>query len=469
MLALVAAAFLVAVAWLIISYNHKPAFLLSDGSRLTYRGMTVGTNHSFHFGNVFQRLAWKVPFQPVQRYGAKGRTGLITSASYRAIPWFSRIRGKEPASKLWVRFVDDHGLSGSHDGLGIYFPIGPGLDAGAVEVSGWPTRSRRIQCQIYEQVDKPPARLVGTITLRNPMRRQFSQWTPGPLPLYPDANGFGVTLEDFHVEVQERPGTNVVRSPETWSARTNRPSRVSPTARSRTNSSAARRNPTASSSRTNPPRPRVSREQRTIVTSLVRSTAAARFTFKADSRLRLEKLFVSTAAGETLSAQIRPQSHATNGELSVEFPWYIWPRAEVCKMRTTWMPGGDFATNETFVLRGVPVFKTGSRRLPMPESILPGGVVEVYAQSAGRTNPSIHLTINGVHPSFNLRQPEFRELVVISAQDNLGRECATGIARQAIIPGDAETVDLRIAIPRTIMVEFVVQPKVTVVGLRDGP
>jgi hypothetical protein len=36
-------------------------FLLADGSQLTFRAITVGTNHSYCFGNVFQRVAARIP------------------------------------------------------------------------------------------------------------------------------------------------------------------------------------------------------------------------------------------------------------------------------------------------------------------------------------------------------------------------------------------------------------------------
>src|SRR6266511_2341436 len=66
---------LVAGAGLFVWKSSRAAraetFLLADGSQLTFRGITVGTNHSHCFGNVFQRMAARIP----------GRIGEILSGN----------------------------------------------------------------------------------------------------------------------------------------------------------------------------------------------------------------------------------------------------------------------------------------------------------------------------------------------------------------------------------------------------
>ena len=44
-----------------LHHRHSRTFPLSDGSQLTFRAITVGTNHSYCFGNVFQRIAARIP------------------------------------------------------------------------------------------------------------------------------------------------------------------------------------------------------------------------------------------------------------------------------------------------------------------------------------------------------------------------------------------------------------------------
>jgi hypothetical protein len=47
--------------WNVRHNTDARTFRLADGSQLTFRAVTVGTNHTYCFGNVFQRIAARIP------------------------------------------------------------------------------------------------------------------------------------------------------------------------------------------------------------------------------------------------------------------------------------------------------------------------------------------------------------------------------------------------------------------------
>src|SRR5687767_8565790 len=72
------------------SSREAPArtFLLADGSQLTFRGITIGTNHSHCLGNPLQRMAARIPGRLGEILHGRTVIKARASASESVVFWF---------------------------------------------------------------------------------------------------------------------------------------------------------------------------------------------------------------------------------------------------------------------------------------------------------------------------------------------------------------------------------------------
>ena len=63
-------------------------FTLADGSVLEFRGITVGSNHSYCFGNAFQRMAARIPGKLGDKLHANTVVKLTQSQKPPMVSWF---------------------------------------------------------------------------------------------------------------------------------------------------------------------------------------------------------------------------------------------------------------------------------------------------------------------------------------------------------------------------------------------
>jgi hypothetical protein len=80
----------VGVGWLAWDQTSPPVVPLSDGSWLELHGVTVGTNATFHYGPIWQRMAARVPGKFGQKYRGNFTVSTYASTATSITFWFVR-------------------------------------------------------------------------------------------------------------------------------------------------------------------------------------------------------------------------------------------------------------------------------------------------------------------------------------------------------------------------------------------
>jgi hypothetical protein len=145
--------------------RHSRTFRLADGSELTFRATTVGTNHSYCFGNVFQRIAARIPGHLFDKL--VGNT-VVNAPSYSAthvVFWFDvkknpalasfdnirRLPNGAAFSLYWMQPLDMMGNTLQKHGWGVQATFGSGdLGVGCLVTNLPPTLSTiRLKLRIW--------------------------------------------------------------------------------------------------------------------------------------------------------------------------------------------------------------------------------------------------------------------------------------------------------------------------------
>lgn len=201
------------IAGLICLQPRSEAMTLPDGSQLTLLKITHGTNHVLRFGRRWQDLLY--PVLP-QKLRVKYRPHVMHFAGNdpdSVMVWFQR-EGVPSADGNWSRVclatVDDRGLESP-------FILSPhvtrtlgtsraftgsrvgGSGVASAQLSGWevldyPKRSGGFRLRIYGVGTDSSLVGAGAVRISKLSRREFSAWTPEPLPATRWANGLEVTL-----------------------------------------------------------------------------------------------------------------------------------------------------------------------------------------------------------------------------------------------------------------------------------
>jgi hypothetical protein len=98
------------VVWNASPGTQARTFLLADGSQLTFRGITVGTNHSYCFGNPFQHVAARIPGRLGEEWSGRTSVTAWSAPSNNVVFWFRVRKGSDSDSVETSR--------GIHDGSG---------------------------------------------------------------------------------------------------------------------------------------------------------------------------------------------------------------------------------------------------------------------------------------------------------------------------------------------------------------
>jgi len=164
------------------------SFVMVDGSRITFQAVTVGTNHSYCFGNVFQRLAARIP----GRLGEITHGGTVfrfpTGSPTDVILWFRQREDSSRTndnlvsptsgtrSKVYcrIKLKDDqgNGLSGGN-GRSVG-PFHSGDFAMFVFSTNVPPNSRMIRVRLESWYGTNDWRISGEFVVPNPLYRKQS-------------------------------------------------------------------------------------------------------------------------------------------------------------------------------------------------------------------------------------------------------------------------------------------------------
>lgn len=180
---IVGAILLAAVVAFVVWNVREPSrtFMLSDGTKVTLRGVTVGTNTTFYFGNPFQRILARMP----GKMGAKFKSRIsATSESDQncATFWFSYNRPTKNPHYMGVRLI--------HDTLEQFpppwwrppkaLPNGEMIAACGHEI--WPRRDKTFTLQVLEEYQGGSWKRLGETRIRNPEPQKYPDWKPESLP-----------------------------------------------------------------------------------------------------------------------------------------------------------------------------------------------------------------------------------------------------------------------------------------------
>ncbi|MBI4663954.1 MAG: hypothetical protein HY735_34585 [Verrucomicrobia bacterium] len=389
------------------SLGHRVAFL--DGTTMTLRQVTFGTEHYYHGQDLWKRLLALLPRKLAGKLGLRRSQMIVGRPSL--VFWFDR-RGNGPPNgdpQLVLCDARGFGVSGGHSMM----RIGPpGNCVEGWNYDYWPRRERTFTLRIYERgLQYPDARLIGEFTVRNPTPDNYPEWHAAPLPQTASEGDLSVTLFDLTA--------GVGRGSNKWNPAPN---------------------PTVSQTR-------------------------AGFHVERNGQTTREWGIVSVEASDATGNMIT-DLWSTSSEPDAEFAElqpHPWPAESAWKLRVGFSQRSSFVTSELWTLRGVSLSGPDATDSALRQTNLEGATLQ-YTGQARRSG------LGGDH-HFNFRvtpsRPDYR-MTLVKAVDDRGQEakletwfdsrseCTFALRAQT----NAMSLDLTLALHRTRYVDFLARPEV---------
>ncbi len=170
--------------------------LLADGSRLTFSGISVGTNCSRFYGSVLSRLAQSLPAE-LGRHFPQGATFPRAWFETNVVFWLQRDRASLPPDRVRFSLVDPLGRV-----VTLRLPVSEQTlpdSSVAVSVASpvWPRDAAKLVLQVHDAALATSNQLAGRWEILNPSPVARAAWTPEPLPIARPIGDALVTLEHF--------------------------------------------------------------------------------------------------------------------------------------------------------------------------------------------------------------------------------------------------------------------------------
>ena len=403
---------LVLLAGLVVMLRPSPgssighAVGLSDGTTLTLKAVTYGTEH-YCRGGLWQWLLRRLPPKLVARFVS--RRDALTTNRPSIVFWLARGGNAQPTGDLVLCDSSAFGVCGDY----VMMRQGPpGAQVEGWAFQYWPRRARTFTLRIYERGRQwGQSNLIGEFTIRNPQWRNYPVWTAPPPPLTAHVEDLSITLLDLVAGVG--PGS-YNHQPES--------------------------NPT-------------------------RALTRADFRVERAGQLTREWELVNIESGDATGNWI-PRYRGTGAEGDVkegELQPHPWPAESAWKLRAGFSQRSDFLPSELWTLRGLPVWGRNATNNETLQTNLQGVALE-YTGQARRS------WLNGNHHfNFRLTpaSPDYR-LTVVKATEDQGREAKVenwyeGPREWAFalnVNTNATSLDLTVALHRTRYAEFLVKPRI---------
>lgn len=389
------------------SIGHKVTF--SDGTTMTLKAVTYGTQHRYFGGGWQRRVLSLLPRKLASKFASK--QGVMTTGRPSVAFWFERV-GTGPATgdpRLVLCDASGYGICGSPSLMRMGAP-GKWLEGWAFE--SWPRRERTFTLRVYEQGTRDPdANPIGEFTVRNPTPGKYPVWTAPEPPLTAREGELSVTLFDLTA--------GVGRGANKW--------KPAP-------------NPTVSQTRAGF---RVERDGRPTKEWGIASVEA------------------SDATGNVIDG-IWGTSPGPDAEY-VELQPHLWPAEQAWKLRVGFSQRSNFVASELWTLRDLPLPATNLANTVVTQTNLQGALLQYTGPGRGSWLTCNHRFNFRITPS----RPDYR-LTLVNAVDDHGREATVGGSFES--PGDwefglrvntnATSLDLTLALHQTRYVEFLVRPRI---------
>lgn len=389
------------------SIGHTVKF--SDGTTMTLREVTFGTEHGYRGQHAWDRLLSLLPRKIAETLGV--RRSLMKMSRPAVVFWLEH-RGNGPPNgdpDLVLCDANGFGVSGGYSMMRLG-PPGQCVEGWAYKY--WPRRTRTFTLRIYERGSQyPAADLIGEFTIRNPTPENFPQWTAPPLPQTSSDGDLAVTLFDLTAGVGR--GSN-----KWWPAP----------------------NPTVSQTRVGF---RVTRNGRPTREWGIAGVEA------------------SDATGNLIT-EVWSTSSEADAEF-VELQPHLWPAESAWRLRVGFSQRSNFVASELWTLRGVPLAGAGAADDATPQTLLQGAVLR-YTGQARRSG------LGGNH-HFNFRvtpgRPDY-EITLVKAVDDQGQEVKLEASFESKsertfglrVNTNSMSLDLTLALHRTRYVQFLARPEV---------
>ena len=188
-----------ALALLVFPRVEGTYIRLRHGEKLTFCATTVGSNTTYCFGNVLQRVAARIPGQLGAKLSGGTRAESWHYNNSNVVFWFLCEEGDRTVDRIHFRVVDERGIESDPyfdrveaysdgDTIGYYFQAGI-----------LPRRSRQIRLRVFEADKSGELLPTGEFQIPNPLCAKFPDWTAEALPATRRFGEMTVTLDDLRV------------------------------------------------------------------------------------------------------------------------------------------------------------------------------------------------------------------------------------------------------------------------------
>ena len=398
-----------------VARGPTDTFVLSDGTQAKLLGVTVGTNTTFRFGSVFERLQARLPGQAGA--GAAARISARTDPDVQAsvVFWFSYDHPSKSPNWIEVNFAQ-----GGLEQFLLSWHVPPKRlpNGEMVTYCGhriWPRRDKVFQLRVSEALPGGGRRPLGQARLSNPAQVVYPDWTPERLPATASVGDVGFQLEevDFTRGLQEfkalRPG-----------------GRAAPL----------------------------------------------------DVRLRISDRGRPSTDWEAWSYQVKdatgnlypdlrapwyapPKRIGANakGQLQLPIRSYVWPAERAFKLGLEMVCARGWTSNQVFVVRGVPAQPDAKGYYRKWTTNTPQGVVRFWV-GPDAEEPSQRHCLTEFEPErieLDARTYGVPRLLILGATDDQGRSVEPFEQRKLFIPEGATTLDVTVVAARREYVEYILE------------
>jgi hypothetical protein len=387
---------------------------LSDGTTLTLKAVTFGTEHRYRGGGLWQQVLRLVPPKLVARFDP--RRDAFTTARPSIAFWLARSGNTQTTGDLVLCDSSGFGVCGDY----VMTRRGaPGAQVEGWAFEYWPRRAPTFTLRIYERGRRwGQAKLMGEFVIRNPQPRKYPVWAAPPPPITARVEDLSITLLDLVAgagpgSYDHQPASN----------------------------------PTHAITR-------------------------ADFRVERAGQLTREWELVNVESSDATGNWI-PRYRGTGAEGDVkegELMPHPWPAESAWKLRAGFSQRSGFLPSELWTLRGLPVWGSSPTNDATLQTNLQGVMIE-YTGQARRS------WLNG-NQHFNFRltpaRPDYR-LRLVKATDDQGHEAKvenwyespSEWAFALDVNTNARSLDLTVAFHRTRYAEFLVKPRIILTN--EGP
>jgi hypothetical protein len=384
--------------------ESMPALLLPDSNRVHLVAVTASTNAKIHFGTPIERVLSRLP----GKLGSRFRVNEVSAAysHMSALPtdeivfWFRYERPPPLGTYLRAQIVDQGERLGGPTYSSHPRTLSNGVTVAHSGTHLWPRRKRTLTVRVEQGLTGSHESVqIGELTVANPAYGNYPIWVPEKLPATRNFTNTSFILESFSKARLTRVRVMSGGEPErSWEVWAH---------------------------------------------------------------------WLRDATGNLVAKRDEPQwgpireRADSHGIITLNAWWFGMPIEPAWKVGFQFVRAGSLASNEVFILRGVPASATGPRSYGMWSTNLPIGVVQLRYQPDWQ-DPSRKPCLVPYAPEMvDLTNGSQNPLavVILDAVNDAGQKIRVIGERKIHIPTNSTTLDITIGIPLQQSVEYIVDPK----------